>query len=117
MANAKKKTTARQRPAAKKAAARQQAQATDDTQPQGNEGPIPARFSGEPAPEPDAVVMSEEERADAEHEARLEHNARTGGGELIESELEVQRVVHNARTGGVSRDQIAKELDEAGFKY
>lgn len=114
MADTKKKTDPKRSRAAKKAAATRK---TNETEEQSNAGPIPARFSGEPAPEPSAVVLSEEERQDLEHEERLEHNTRTGGGDLIEGELEVQRVVHNARTGGVSREQIAKELDEAGFKY
>lgn len=98
MAEAKKKTAARRRPAAKKAAAKKKT--SDEAQPQGNEGPIPARFSGESAPEPDAVVMSEEERAEAEHAERELHNARTGGGDVMAGELEDQREEHNLRTGG-----------------
>ena len=44
-----------------------------------------------------------EELKRQEHEARVAHNERTGGGPVDEGELQAQREEHNQRTGDVSR--------------
>lgn len=43
-----------------------------------------------------------DDMARQEHEARVEHNKRTGGGAVQEGELDEQRDEHNRRTAGQS---------------
>ena len=51
----------------------------------------------------EAKVPTQEEFKRQEHEARVAHNERTGGGSVQEGELQAQREEHNRRTGDVSR--------------
>lgn len=95
MAEDKKSSTAKKRSTAKKAA-KKNAESTEQ-EPEGT-APGKARYSGESAPEP-VVRYSAEELAEQEHDARVKHNERTGGGPVHEGELEAQREEALARTG------------------
>lgn len=116
MATAKKKASkpaARRRSAAKPQVNRQRAQPDSGT-PETNE---PQNDQSEDLPPVEGSAYSQEELLQLEHDARVTHNARTGGGAVQPGELELQRLVHNARTGGVSREEIEKELAPTGFKF
>lgn len=54
-------------------------------------------------PSPPVEQTKPEDFARQEHELRVEHNARTGGGDVHEGELQAQREEHNERTGDASR--------------
>lgn len=47
-------------------------------------------------------LATPEELEQQEHDLRVEHNARTGGGEIHEGELQAQRDEHNRRTSGAT---------------
>lgn len=69
----------------------------DDNQ---DPGPPKARYAGAAGPEK-RVSLSPKEREALDHAARVEHNARTGGGELRENELQAEREKHDRRTAGI----------------
>jgi hypothetical protein len=86
---------------AKKAQAAKKANGDDkgSEEKSGEEGPIPNKFSQEPPPE--IHLPSPEELLEQEHEMRVAHNERTGGGDVQKDELQAQRDEHNRRTAGI----------------
>jgi hypothetical protein len=75
-------------------------ESSDQDQEQESEpGPIPGKFSQESPAE--VRLPSPEELAAQEHEERVTHNERTGGGDVHKDELQAQRDEHNRRTAGI----------------
>lgn len=64
-------------------------------------------------PSNEELQAQEDQRQAERHAALVEHNNRTGGGEVREGELQAQRDEHNRRTAGESSASVDEPQDDA----